>query len=438
MRILVAQFVERKMAEPSSALSAYDLILDVALAAKIPYYGSDGQQPAMIPIDQHDLEKCLRCVNRGINMFIASAPPNGWRWMNRIMEVTLGTVQTEGECDSDGDATSLIDSDLADVYDTDDEIVGYYVYDLTKEIYAAVTAYTALTGDITVAAWLDYDGEVSSSTPADGDSYSITDVETVRGDIARYPLDQDFQGEVSGRPTYAKDSNRGHLIDWVHESMIRIKREVAVVTSYPTRAATRPWRKRRWELIVDPSPTAADVLTFPYRIGFDRVDIGTGTANAGSDTTLTDVDLANLYPTDYFKGWYIHLIDGTGKGSYAKVIGYAAATGVFTVADWLSLNGKAGGTDPAAASTASYYVEPADNKHPAGMQFDDAVRAACLAMVEREFDDVSGGYMGEFLERALPRAYEIDARSAPRKLGPMLPGTRSYSYQRIRKDVEYL
>jgi len=382
-------------------------MLDVALAAAVAYYGSDGQQPALVPINQHDLEKCLRCVNRGINMFIASAPAEGWRWMNRIMEVTLGTVQTEGTVDS-GSSTTLIDSTLSTTYDTNNEITGYYVYNKTKEIYGAITGYTTSTGTCFVAAWLDYDDEVSTLVPVAGDSYSITDVKTIGGDKARYPLSQDFH---------------------------RVKREVTVTTGYPTRAAVRPWRKRRWELIVDPSPTAGDTLIFPYRVGFSELQMKTGTSNAGATTSLTDADLANLYPTDYFKGWYIYLIDGTGKGSYAKCTAYAAATGVFTVADWLSIDGSAGGTDP--STSTSYYVEPANNKHPAGQQHDDAIRAACLAMAEREFDDVNKGYMAEFIERALPSSHKIDARSAPRKLGMILPGTRPVRYKRTWTDVTY-
>lgn len=422
------------MAEPSLALSTYDLVLDVALAANIGYYGSDGQQPATIPINQHDLYKCLRCVNRGITMFIASAPSGGWRWMNRIMEVTLGTVQTEGTVDS-GDSTTLVDDALTDTYDEDDDINDYYVYDQTKEIYAKITDYTASSGTVTVAEWLDYDDVVSSSTPAANDSYSITDVKTVDGDKARYPLNQDFQGDVAGKITYAKGSNRGHIIDWVHESTVRFEREVTVTTGYPSRAAVRPWRKRRWELIVDPSSTAGDTLIFPYRVGFNALQIESGDINTPAATSIYDDSIGALWPDDYFNGWVLHLMSGRGRGGYATVTDYIGASGKFEFAKWLAADGTSTGTTPNTES--AYYVEPQNNKQPAGMQFDDAVRAACLAMAEREFDDLNEGHTGEFLERTLPKAYEIDARSAPRKLGPMLPGNRPHRVERIWKDIEY-
>jgi len=429
------------MAEPSNAASAYDLVLDVALAAGIAYYGNTGQEAAAIPINQHDLYKCLRCVNNGIKLFIASSPPEGWRWMNRIMEVTLGTLQVEGTVDS-GSATTLVDDALTTTYDEDTDLVGYYIYDQTKEIYAEIQSYDAkdeagdAKGEITVTEWLDYDDVVSSSTPAANDNYSITNVKTVDGDKTRYPLSQDFQGEVSGKITYAADSGRGHIIDWRHEATIRTKREVTVTTDYVTRAAVRPWRKRRWELIVDPSPTAADTLIFPYRIGFNALQIESGDINTPTTTYIVDDSIGALWPNDYFVGWVVHIMSGRGRGCYNTVTGYTGASGTFTVEKWLAADGATTGTTPNTES--AYYVEPQNNRHPAGMQFDDAIRAACLAMAEREFDDVNKGYMAEFMERALPLAHQIDARSAPKKLGMMLPGTRPYRYHRIWQDVEYV
>ncbi len=46
------------MAESTSNFDLYDLILRVALAAGVAYYGSDGSEKAMIPNDSHDFEKC--------------------------------------------------------------------------------------------------------------------------------------------------------------------------------------------------------------------------------------------------------------------------------------------------------------------------------------------------------------------------------------------
>lgn len=424
------------MAESTSNYSFFDLILRVAEAAGCAYYGNSGNERASIPIDVHDLDKCRRVVNGGIKMFIADAPETGWRWMNRIMSVTFATVQTEGTCSTDGDATSLIDTDLEDTYDEDTDLDGYYVYDQTQEIYAAVESYDASAGDITVAEWLDYDDNVSSLTPAEDDAYSITDQPTVNGDKARYPLDQDFMGEVSGKITYAASSNRGHIIDWCHENTVRTMREVSVTTSHPTKAAIRPWRNRRWELIVNPSPTTGDVVEFPYKVGFDKLQIEAGIATAAAATSITVGGLANLYPDDYFIGWTGRIMAGTGRSSYAAITDYTGNSGKFDVTDWLKSTGAAGGIDPVANSSA--YFEPVANKHPAGMQFDEVIVSACLAKAETIFEGLQLDYspMQKYLEKDLKAAYRIDVGSAPKKLGKMLPGTRRVStFEHIRNDV---
>ena len=424
------------MAEPTSVLSYYDLILRTAELAGVAYYGSDGAQRALIPIDDvNTFDKCKRIVNDGIRMFMAGAPPFGWRWKNRIQSVTFGSVETTGECDSAGSSTTLVDSDLEDTYDTDDEINGYYVYDTTQNIYGIVTGYVASTGTITCSAgWLDYDDASSSLTPADEDEYAITDVKTVAGDKARYWLDQDF-GRVAGEITWAKDSSRGHNLTWSHEAEIRTRREVTVNTGYPRLAAVRRYRnQRRWELIVDPSPVATDTILFPYELGFDELRMEGGIGNAGDNVSITDADLADLYPVSYFVGWKITLIDGTGRFSYATVTEYTTA-GKFTVADWLSRDGTAGGKDPGA--TTAYYVEPVYNKHPAGLLFDDAILSACKAQVEMQYEDVQGGYVQKFYNKDLLDAQTADARTAPRKLGKLTRGGVRYQGRNWHDIVYY-
>jgi len=409
------------MSEPTSILTYYDLILRVAELAGVAYYGSDGAQRAIIPIDDvNTFDKCKRIVNDGIRMFIAGAPPEGWSWKNRIQSLTLGSVETTGTVDS-GTSTTLVDATLSSTYDADDDVNGYYVYDITQSIYAVITDYTTATGTVTVAAWLDYDDASSSLTPAASDSFAITDVKTVAGDKSRYWLDQDF-GRVAGEITWGRNTAGGH-ITWAHETEIRHRQEVTQQKGDPKLAAVRRYRKqRRWELILDPSPIATDTLQFPYEVGFDQLKMEGGIGNAGAATTLTDADHAALFADDYFNGWTITLIDGTGKYSYATVTDYATATGIFTVADWLSRDGSAGGTDPSGA--VAYYVEPAYNKHPAGLLFDDAILSACKAQVEMQYEDVQAGYVQKFYNKDLPDAIAADRRTRAGKLGKMTCGRR--------------
>jgi hypothetical protein len=76
--------------EPTSVLTFGDLLTDVAYKIGCAYYGADGQGAPQIPIDAHDLSLCKRIVNHAIRKFINDGPrPNGWRWLNPIAQVDL-------------------------------------------------------------------------------------------------------------------------------------------------------------------------------------------------------------------------------------------------------------------------------------------------------------------------------------------------------------
>ena len=413
------------MAEPTSAYSVYDLVLLVAKAAKIAYYGSDAQQEAMVPVNYHDFDRCLKVVNNGIKQLIHDAPVDGWKWQEQLASITFGTVEATGTVDS-GDATSLIDATLETTYDTDDDLNGYYVYDTTQEIQALITDYATSGGDITVGAWLDYFGNASSLTPAAGDAFSVTDVETVNGEKHRYFLPDNF-GEVAGEIEYQKGSNVGHM-SWTNETEIRQRYAGGTSLGNPVVAAIRSFRRRLWELITFPSPTAAKTIKFPYRIGFDGLNALSGTASGGSGTTLVDSSFANVYPDDYFNGQFINTLDGTGKNGYAVVTGFAGATCTFTVADWLSGSDEttAAATDPTADT--SYFITDRV-KHPAGQMFDVAIRSAIMAETVDEFGPLDYNAVGKYRESDLPRAHALDARMRPRQTGFMKSGSSRGNYK---------
>ncbi|KKM74657.1 hypothetical protein LCGC14_1398200, partial [marine sediment metagenome] len=93
-------------------------------------------------------------------------------------------------------------------------------------------------------------------------------------------------------------------------------------------------------------------------------------------------------------------------------------------------------------TTTEYIVQPPNNLHPAGHQFDDTIEAACLARTEMESQDehFDTFWTDYYHKKALLNAFKIDARSAPRKLGPMLTGDQIRSrryYGRSWNDVSY-
>ena len=266
--------------------------------------------------------------------------------------------------------------------------------------------------------------------------------DNINSDPARYVLPQHFACPA-GSINYAANSSHGITINWCDIDEITQRRELSVRHGYPMFAAIRPYQpasapslasSRRWEIIFDPSPNSNKSVEFPYVVGFDNMQLEGGTTDSATATTL--VDTTRTEPNDYFNGWVITIISGTGKGSYATVTDFVQSTGTFTVADWLDIEGNAGGTDPGANSI--YAIEPASNLHPAGFMFDEAIRTACLAKCEMEAEDAELGtkYIEYFDSVALPQAHQIDANLAPRKLGKMTNGRRQ-EYIRVRENVNY-
>ncbi|KKL84758.1 hypothetical protein LCGC14_1961510, partial [marine sediment metagenome] len=109
----------------------------------------------------------------------------------------------------------------------------YYCYITAgtgKNSWAVITDFNSSNGTVTVADWLDAYGNPGGTDPTVGSTLAITPIETVGGDIHRYPLPENFGGEVDGQIHYASDTNHSSTIDWVHESHIRNRRAVTVIT----------------------------------------------------------------------------------------------------------------------------------------------------------------------------------------------------------------
>lgn len=418
------------MAEPSGATTMSDLMLRVAEKLGIAEYTSAGL--IHVPTDQFNLNLCKRYVNNGIRMFMADAPRKGWRWMRRICSVTFA-VRVTGTVDSIPVANKVLDASLMATYTAATDLVGWYAYILTgtgEGSNAQITTYDETTGTFTVADWLTAAGAAGGTDPIAGDTFAITSVATTAGDTSRYNLPANFGGTVDGKIKYAANSNTGIRIEWCDESTIRARRAVSVNSGTPRLAAIRPYQPtdenlsstRLWEMIIDPQSVSAYVVEFPYTLHFDQMDIEAGVADAPNDATVELLDATRTEGNDYFLGWVIEIVAGTGKGSYAVVTDYVGATGQFVVIDWLTAAGDPGGTDPTTDSI--YVVQPVANLHPAGHQFDDAVESACLARAEMESQDehMDSFWSDYYHKKAIPNAFKVDMRSAPRTLGPMLNG----------------
>jgi hypothetical protein len=401
------------MAEPTQALSFSDLVLRVAEETGMAYYGSTGQSKPTIPIDPADLDRCKRIVTDAYRQFMADGPVNGWKWLTRIHSVTF-VDWTSGKADS-GTATTLVDADRTEA----DDYYNGYTLRITKGTGAGETA--TITDFDQATNTLTFSGGLSgSSTPDSTSEYRLVEDDTVLvdQDPARYLMPNYFGGEVDGQIEYAANTNNGVHISWVDEAFIRARRTPVVITSYPLWAAIRPYQpenppslnnNRKFELLVDPQPSTTDTVEFPINVTFDKMELEAGQATGGSATTLVDSDRTEL--DDHFNTWVLTILEGTGIGETATITDYTQSTGTFT------FSALSGGSTP--DTTTVYKVEPANNYHPAGYRFDQAVKAACFAQAEMEISEFDKGHRGKYYEWDLPRAWDIDKRSAPRTLGNM-------------------
>ncbi|KKN55894.1 hypothetical protein LCGC14_0577850 [marine sediment metagenome] len=404
--------------EPSNAKTFYDLIIHVAEKLHIVDYRSNGT--LLIPTDQYGFELCKRVVNGGIEMFITDCPEKGWRWMRRLAPVTFAVTYT-GTATSGG-ATTLVDSSIADTY-ADDFFNTYKIFievGTGKGESATVTDYTGSSGTFTFSALS------GGSTPDTTTKYSIArSLNAIDGDGSRYLLPASFGGTVDGKIEYVKDTNRGRYIEWVDEAFMRARRSITLNSGYPLWSAILPNEptsenlsaSRRWEIMFDPRPIAADTVQFPFTLYFDKMLMETGTATAGAATSLTDSNRWEV--DDYFNDWILTVRDGPGRGETATITDYTGSTGKF---DFTALSG---GSTPTTASV--YTVEPAANLHPAGHQFDNSIKSACLAYAELEVQDehIDNQWTEYYHKKDLPNAHKLDKRSAPRTLGKMLDRTVS-------------
>ncbi len=404
------------MAEPTSALGFYDLLLRIAEKAGMAYYSSDGQGKAIAPVDAYNLDKCKRIINDGFRLFVASPPAQGWLWQERMAEILLA-VTVNGTATS-GSSTTLIDTTNRD---EDNDYFNDWLLTITAGTGVGESA--VITDFVSSTSVLTFSGGLSGgSTP---DTTSVYQVEKVN------LLPEDFNGEVDGAVTYAASTNHGTELEIVDESLIRAIRADYISSGYPTKVAILPYRPvagtlgtRRWQLITDYATVQSDVLNVPYTSHFNEMDCETGTADSGGATTLVDGDRAEA--DDYFNGWLLTVIAGTGLGQTATITDYTGSSGTFT------FTALSGASSP--DSTTVYYVEPASNLHPAGVKFDNCILQACYAEAEKQVEEINEGAVELYYKVSLPFAHKMDSRSRPRKLRSKRAIVRERTWRNVTKE----
>lgn len=312
------------MAEPTSALTFADLIIELSRKMGTASYGADGTEAVQVPTDTHDLAEAKRMVNSAIRMFVNDAPRAGWRWSKPIGSFPLWTTIA---VDSTNTVT-FAGYDPASDKTTITVTSATFLSTMEEKTLTLTTSGDQTITDVVSTTSVKVSGELTSSI--DGETFSITA-------DGNYTLPSTFAGTVAGQIAYAANSDLGVGIDWGSESLIREFRQDTDQSGDPFVAAVRPkdtvvGSRRRWELMVYPTPNAAITVEFPFELAFDKL-----------------VEFTESPPTPLAQ--------------------------------------------------------------------DENLKAAVLAIGDKEGEGILGVDWAYYRETALPNAYRIDARSAPRTIG---------------------
>jgi hypothetical protein len=387
------------VSEPTAALTYGDLIIAVAEQLGVASYGTAGTDPAAVPTGSYELDRCKRFVQDGIRMFMADAPPNGWRWQRPLAEIDLwpekGIAMPPGSAGPnlvtsayDGVSKTVITATSAwfnasqvglviAVQNTGLFTITDFVTSTSVKVAGNVAwlgGHTFLvqdpTGAPTMTSSYAAGPDLTTITATAGTFYPSTEGKTLfmtdvaaaitlltyltdstmtaTGDVhwagtktfnlssqGTYALPQNFGGEVAGEITYQAGSNRGVPITWTSELELRRLRE-------------------NWN----------SVSGNPYYAAVRR-----------NNTDSRRWDLM-VYPNT----------GGTYRVEFPFIIYFDKITGL---------------TD----------------MHVAGFAHDESVKWAAKSQAEMQGEDAMAGATQYYRQICLPNSYKIDARSASRRLG---------------------
>jgi hypothetical protein len=388
------------MGEPTAALSYADLVLAVAIKANVAYYGPDGNQQAQIPVEAFDLAECTRMVQNGVRMFMADAPPTGWRWQRPLAEIDLwpekGIAMPPGSA-----GPNLVTA----IYDG-----------VSKTVVTATSAWFNASQVGLVLA-----------VRATG-LFTITDFVTstsvkVAGNVAWMGGQTFLVQDPTGAPTMTASYSGTTLLTTItapagtfypstEGKTLFITDKAASITllRYLTDSTMTVQGDVTWAAPAARTFNLSSQGTYALPQNFGGEVTGEITYQAGSNRGVPITWTSELELRRLRENWN----SVSGNPYYAAV-----RLNNSVPRRWdLLVYPNTGGTYRVEFPFILYFDKITDlsDMHPAGFQHDDAVLAACLAALEMRGDEL-GTWVQDYRQRALPNSYKIDARSASRRLG---------------------
>jgi hypothetical protein len=388
--------------EPNAALSYGDLILNVAEQLGVAYYGPNGDQTAQVPVDAYTLDKCKRFVHDGIRMFMADAPPNGWRWQRPLAEIDLwqekGIAMPPGSAGPNL-ATSAHVAGTTYVTSTsawfNASMVGQVLAVRSVGLFT-IDAYISPTS-VSLTAGTDFSwqgGQTFLVTPGTGvptmtGVWDTVDTTTITASAGT------FYPSTEGKTLFVLDeADPRTLGTYVNDTTMTID----------DATGAQAWiGSKRFNL------SSEGIYALPQNFGGEVA--GEITYQAGSNRGVPINWIGELEIRRLRENWN----SVSGNPYYAAVRRNNTDSRRWD----LFIYPNTGGTYRVEFPFIVYFdkIVNLTDMHPAGFAHDETVKAAALAQAEMQGEDSLSNRMQYYRDIMLPNSYRIDGRSAARRLG---------------------
>lgn len=451
--------------EPTSALTFQDLLIEVAYKAGCAYYGPDGTGAAQVPVDNHDLVLCQRIVNKAIRMFINDAPsPNGWSWTRPIAQVDLWPqISYDAASPPQTFVTFTVNPSVNGVVQT-----GTTLLTLTTPGVPVTNAQVAPVGVVGTPAFyqsMEYrqiflNGNPPPNTagffiPENGNPRTVEPVTITRtGTTATGTIPSGTSGWVVGNSVQiASAQQAAYNGNQVIQSVTPTTFTFTVAGSPATPATGNiiatflgqvgvPFTILQYlsstQIVVDGDATVGGTMptfcpfsfptpgdyTLPANFGGQYVGEITFVANTNRGTILNWIDEGSIRArrqnynietgTPYWAA--VRLMPTPSYQQLTNTSGFMLPRRRWELMTWRISNEFLSIIFP--YTLAFNDLVNLTDVPPAPFSFDEAIKAACLAVVEKEVEDsMTGPDWTYYHTIALQAAYRINAMAAPKTLG---------------------
>ena len=307
------------VSEPTSVCNFNFLVANVAYKLGVASY-STGSGVPQAPSDPQALNICQTIVNDAIRMMINDAPaPSGWYWSKPVVQVDIwpeigpdatGSTYVSSTSTSTG-STVILNLTTPNVPPSTVQTPSLYVPNFVNSMEQRtiwlggqpstgtlgwfVSPSNPLAPSVSTTgvpfSIVNYLGPYQVEVYGQPSLFSVSTISTWNNKIpfsmaneGDYTLPANFAGEVAGEITFISQTNRGAVLHWTDETVIRQRRQnYNIESGTPYHAAVRIMTqpsyqnisftpaRRRWELMTWRITSEFLSVIFPYNLAFNSL-----------------------------------------------------------------------------------------------------------------------------------------------------------------------